>query len=79
VSVDSPEQLAGLKRVGALRDVGAAVERETRRHGFSVIRELTGHGIGHAMHEEPTVFNWAAPAARIRLTAGSRASSEIAG
>jgi methionyl aminopeptidase len=53
-----------------LRDVGAAVERETRRHGFSVIRELTGHGIGYAMHEEPTVFNWAAPAARTRLAPG---------
>jgi methionyl aminopeptidase len=53
-----------------LRDVGAAVERETRRHGFRVIRELTGHGIGRAMHEEPTVFNWASPAARTRLEPG---------
>jgi methionyl aminopeptidase len=53
-----------------LRDVGAAVERAARRRGFTVLRELTGHGIGHAMHEEPTVFNWAAPAARTRLTPG---------
>jgi len=53
-----------------LRDVGAAVEREARRHGFRVLRELTGHGIGHAMHEEPTVFNWAAPEAKTRLTPG---------
>jgi methionyl aminopeptidase len=53
-----------------LRDVGAAIEREARRCGFNVLRELTGHGIGHAMHEEPTVFNWASPAARTRLSAG---------
>jgi methionyl aminopeptidase len=53
-----------------LRDVGAAIEREARRHGFRVLRELTGHGIGRAMHEEPTVFNWPAPEARTRLTPG---------
>ena len=53
-----------------LRDVGAAVERTARARGFRVIRELTGHGIGLRMHEEPTVFNWAAPAANQRLEAG---------
>jgi methionyl aminopeptidase len=54
-----------------LRDVGAAVERAVRARGFSVIRELTGHGIGRGMHEDPTVFNWAAPgASRVRLEPG---------
>jgi methionyl aminopeptidase len=53
-----------------LRDVGAAVERAARTRGFGVFRELTGHGIGLRMHEDPTVFNWAAPAARQRLTKG---------
>ncbi len=53
-----------------LRDVGAAIERAARRRGFRVLRELTGHGIGYEMHEEPTVFNWAAPAAGTRLTPG---------
>jgi methionyl aminopeptidase len=53
-----------------LRDVGAAVERTTRAHGFRVFRELTGHGIGRQMHEEPTVVNWPDPAATTRLTAG---------
>jgi methionyl aminopeptidase len=58
-------------RPGAtLRDVGAAIEREARRRRFTVLRELTGHGIGLAMHEDPTVFNWPAPAARTRLTSG---------
>jgi methionyl aminopeptidase len=53
-----------------LRDVGAAVERITRSRGFRVIPELTGHGIGLAMHEEPTVFNWPSPAASRRLKPG---------
>jgi methionyl aminopeptidase len=53
-----------------LRDVGAAIEREARRRRFTVLRELTGHGIGLAMHEDPIVFNWPAPVARTRLTPG---------
>jgi methionyl aminopeptidase len=54
----------------SLRDVGAAVERVTEARGYQIIRELTGHGIGRAMHEEPTVFNWPAPQATARLTPG---------
>lgn len=55
-----------------LRDVGAAIERVTNARGFQIARELTGHGIGLAMHEPPTVFNWPAPhrAARRELTEG---------
>jgi methionyl aminopeptidase len=55
-----------------LRDVGAAVEEATEADGFRVARELTGHGIGHAMHEPPTVYNWPAPAedASLELTEG---------
>ena len=58
-------------RPGAtLRDVGAAIDHASRRRGFRVIPELTGHGIGRAMHEPPTVFNWPAPQASQRLTSG---------
>jgi methionyl aminopeptidase len=53
-----------------LRDVGAAVQRTARGRGFHVIPELTGHGIGRRMHEEPTVFNWPSPTATLRLEAG---------
>jgi methionyl aminopeptidase len=43
-------------RAGApLNAIGAAVEDEARRRGCSVLGELTGHGIGRAIHEEPTV------------------------
>ena len=53
-----------------LRDVGLAIERTTQARGYRIIRELTGHGIGLGMHEEPTVFNWPAPHATRRLTPG---------
>jgi methionyl aminopeptidase len=53
-----------------LREVGAAVDDAARRRGFRVFRELTGHGIGLGMHEQPTVFNWAAPTATEVLTEG---------
>jgi methionyl aminopeptidase len=53
-----------------LREVGAAVDHAARRRGYRVFRELTGHGIGLGMHEQPTVFNWAAPNATEILTEG---------
>lgn len=38
-----------------LRDIGRAVQRRARRSGFCVIKNLYGHGIGRALHEEPSV------------------------
>jgi methionyl aminopeptidase len=38
-----------------LRDLGRAVQRRARRHGFRVIKNLNGHGIGRGLHEDPTV------------------------
>jgi methionyl aminopeptidase len=51
-------------------EIGQAIEREVRRSGFSVIRELSGHGIGRTIHEPPTVPNFADPDARETLTEG---------
>ncbi len=51
-------------------EIGRAVERETRRRGFHVMRELGGHGIGHTIHEPPSVPNYLDPRARARLTEG---------
>jgi methionyl aminopeptidase len=53
-----------------LRDVGAAIEGVARARGYRIFRELTGHGIGRAMHEAPTVYNWPAPDATTRLSPG---------
>jgi methionyl aminopeptidase len=43
---------------GRIGDIGAAVEEFVRRHGFSVVHNYVGHGIGRAMHEEPQVPNY---------------------
>ena len=51
-------------------DIGGAVEGEVLRHGFNVVRALTGHGIGRTIHEDPTVPNWYDPTARDWLTEG---------
>jgi len=51
-------------------EIGRAVEREVRRDGFSVIRELGGHGIGRTIHEQPRVPNYPDPEARQVLTNG---------
>jgi methionyl aminopeptidase len=51
-------------------EIGRAVESETRRRGFTVIRELCGHGVGRAIHEPPNVPNYYDPHCRTRLTEG---------
>jgi methionyl aminopeptidase len=51
-------------------EIGRVVEREVRRSGFSVIRDLGGHGIGRTIHEEPRVPNYADPGASSILTEG---------
>jgi methionyl aminopeptidase len=51
-------------------DIGRAVEKEVRREGFSVIRELGGHGIGRTIHEKPRVPNFADTSATEFLSEG---------
>jgi methionyl aminopeptidase len=55
------------KRVG---DIGHAVQSHAERHGYSVVREFVGHGIGTSLHEEPQVPNYGPPGRRERLVAG---------
>jgi methionyl aminopeptidase len=50
--------------------IGAAVERKVRDCGFHVIRELSGHGVGRTIHEQPTIPNYDAPFASTRLAHG---------
>jgi len=61
------EQVLPGKRLG---DVSAAIQRYAEKHGYSVVREYVGHGIGRQMHEEPQVPNWGTPGRGILLKQG---------
>lgn len=51
-------------------DIGAAVQGHVERHGFSVVREFVGHGIGTKLHEEPQVPNYGPGGRGPRLAEG---------
>lgn len=43
---------------GFVGDIGKAIEQHAKRNGFSVVRELCGHGVGNAFHEDPEVDHY---------------------
>ncbi|MGE0447947.1 MAG: type I methionyl aminopeptidase, partial [Vicinamibacterales bacterium] len=51
-------------------DIGHAVQQHVEAHGFSVVREFVGHGIGRQMHEDPQVPNYGDPGRGPRLSEG---------
>ncbi len=63
--------LAAIRAGGRLNRIGAAAERTVKAHGFKVIRDLCGHGLGRALREEPgDVFGWYDPEDRRLLAPG---------
>jgi len=58
-------------RVGnRLGDVSAAIQEHAEGHGYNVVREYTGHGVGREMHEDPMIPNWGKRGHGIHLRAG---------
>jgi methionyl aminopeptidase len=55
---------------GRVSDIGHAIQRHVETHGFSVVREFVGHGIGAALHEEPQIANYGEPGRGPRLAEG---------
>jgi methionyl aminopeptidase len=53
-----------------ISDIGHAVSSYVERHGFSVVREFVGHGIGRALHEDPPVPNFVQAGRDPRLSTG---------
>jgi methionyl aminopeptidase len=53
-----------------IAELGRAVEAEVKRWGYSVLRDLCGHGVGRRLHEEPSVPNFFNPFTRGRLENG---------
>ena len=58
-------------RIGnTVQDVGSAVQDWVEKHGFSVVREFVGHGIGTKLHEDPQVPNYGTPGHGPKLREG---------
>ena len=53
-----------------LGDIGFAIQRFAEGHGFSVVREFCGHGIGEKFHEDPQVLHYGKPGTLEELQAG---------
>jgi methionyl aminopeptidase len=62
--------VAAAKNGNHLGDIGAAVQEVVERAGFSVVRDLVGHGIGTGFHEEPQVPNYGKAKRGLRLAPG---------
>ncbi len=58
-------------RVGNyVSDIGHAIQTYVESHGYSVVRELVGHGVGTELHEEPQIPNFGVPRQGYRLKTG---------
>jgi methionyl aminopeptidase len=62
--------VAAARNGNHLGDIGAAVQTVVEKAGFSVVRDLVGHGIGSGFHEEPQVPNYGKPNRGLRLVPG---------
>src|SRR3989338_3336915 len=62
--------IAKATQEGRLYDISAAVQEHAEGHGYSVVRDFVGHGIGRQMHEDPQVPNYGRAGTGIRLRPG---------
>jgi methionyl aminopeptidase len=62
--------IEAVKPGARVSDIGAAVQKHVEGHGYSVVREFVGHGIGTALHEEPQVANYGPGGTGPRLSEG---------
>ncbi|HEY5221042.1 MAG TPA: type I methionyl aminopeptidase [Candidatus Paceibacterota bacterium] len=73
MAVTEESLYAGIKEAKpgrTLGDIGYAIERVVRKNKLSIAEGLTGHGIGRALHEDPTVFNYGNRHTGIKLVPG---------
>ena len=60
----------GISKVKAgvrIGDIGFAIQNFLEKEGFGVVRELVGHGVGNAVHEDPEIPNWGKPGTGMEL------------
>ena len=61
------EGIKGICVGSALGDIGAQVQAHAEKNGYSVVRDMVGHGIGRQMHEDPSVPNYGRRGTGVRL------------
>lgn len=64
------EGLKFLKHGAKLGDVSSAIQQYVEAHGYGVVRDLVGHGIGQNLHEDPSVPNFGTAGHGVKLAAG---------
>ena len=62
--------ILAVKPGARLGDIGAAIQKHAEEHGYSVVREFCGHGIGRKFHEEPQVLHYGRPGTGVPLQPG---------
>ena len=62
--------ISKIKAGATLGDIGHAIQKFTEGHGYSVVREFCGHGIGNQFHEDPQVLHYGKPGSGLKLQAG---------
>ncbi len=62
--------ISAVKPGACLGDIGHAIQEHAERHGYSVVREFCGHGIGTKFHEEPQVLHYGRPGTGLLLQPG---------
>ena len=62
--------IATVKHGSTTGDIGSAIQTYAEKHGYSVVREYCGHGIGQEMHEEPQILHFGQANTGIRLSEG---------
>ena len=62
--------IAQVRVGGRISDIGHAIQQWVESHGFSVVREFVGHGIGASLHEEPQIANDGEPGRGPRMAEG---------
>lgn len=62
--------IAKVKPGNRLGDIGFAIQQHAEKHGYSVVREFCGHGVGRVFHEEPQVLHYGRPNTGLLLKEG---------
>lgn len=64
------EGIAAVKAGATTGDIGNAIENFVKGSGFSIVEELAGHGVGHMIHEPPSIPNFGRKGAGVKLAPG---------